>query len=83
MGFRQTREKEQINFTIRGFFDLYCTQGPSSTIPFKKQQEKYNTFEVIETGWSKMDPLFPIEPTNNVRPKILISSTFTKYYSLA
>ena len=82
-GFPANKRKGTDQFTIRGFFDLYCTQGPSSTIPFKKQQEKYNTFEVIETGWSKMDPLFPMEPTNNARPKILISSTFTKYYSLA
>ncbi|PTX42366.1 UDP-N-acetylglucosamine 2-epimerase [Christiangramia gaetbulicola] len=82
-GFPANKRKGTDQFVIRGFFDLYCTQGPSSTGPFKKQQEKYKSFEVIETGWSKMDPLFPLEPTNNEKPVILISSTFTRYYSLA
>lgn len=82
-GFPANKRKGTDQFIIRGFFDLYCTQGPSSTGPFKKQQEKYRSFEVIETGWSKMDPLFPLETTNNEKPVILISSTFTRYYSLA
>ena len=82
-GFPANKRKGIDQFTIRGFFDLYCTQGPSSTIPFRKQQEKYKTFEVIETGWSKVDPLFPLENTRNNKPVILISSTFTKQYSLA
>lgn len=82
-GFPANKRKGTDQFTIRGFFDLYCTQGPSSTIPFKKQQQKYKTFEVVETGWSKMDPLFPLEATENEKPVILISSTFTKQYSLA
>ncbi|CAL67242.1 CDP-glycerol glycerophosphotransferase family protein [Christiangramia forsetii] len=82
-GFPANKRKGTDQFTIRGFFDLYCTQGPSSTGPFKKQQEVYNSFEVTETGWSKMDSLFPLEPTDNKKPVILISSTFTKQYSLA
>ena len=82
-GFPANKRKGTDQFTIRGFFDLYCTQGPSSTGPFKKQQKKYETFEVIETGWSKVDPLFPLEATKNKKPAILISSTFTTQYSLA
>lgn len=82
-GFPANKRKGTDQFTIRGFFDLYCTQGPSSTGPFRKQQEKYQTFEVIETGWSKVDPLFPLKNTENKKPIILISSTFTKQYSLA
>ncbi|MGA8854884.1 MAG: CDP-glycerol glycerophosphotransferase, partial [Christiangramia sp.] len=82
-GFPANKRKGTDQFTIRGFFDLYCTQGPSSTGPFKKQQKKYKTFEVIETGWSKVDPLFPLEATKNKKPAILISSTFTTQYSLA
>ncbi|MCH4823554.1 CDP-glycerol glycerophosphotransferase family protein [Gramella lutea] len=82
-GFPANKRKGTDQFTIRGFFDLYCTQGPSSTGPFKKRQEKYKSFEVKETGWSKMDPLFPLEKTENEKPIILISSTFTRYYSLA
>ena len=70
------------HFRIRGFFDLYCTQGPSTTIPFKKLQKKHKHFDVIETGWSKVDPLFPIEAKTSDKPIILISSTFSPKYSL-
>jgi len=71
-------------FRIRGFFDLYCTQGPSTTSIFKQLESKHKHFKVIETGWSKVDPLFPIKnnKTNN-KPTILIASTFTERLSLA
>ncbi len=83
-GFPANKRKGTDQFTIRGFFDLYCTQGPSSTSVFKKLAKRHKTFEVKETGWSKMDPLFAItkkDPTQ--KPVILIASTFTKQYSLA
>ena len=69
---------------IRGLFDLYCSQGPSTTKILKKHQLKKSHFEVIETGWSKVDPLFPIErkPANDI-PVIFIASTFSKRLSLA
>ena len=70
------------HFRIRGFFDLYCTQGPSTTGPFKELQKKHQHFEVIETGWSKVDPMFPIERNPAGKPVILISSTFSPKYSL-
>jgi len=49
------------HFDIRGSFDLYCTHGPATTLPFLDLERKYRYFHVIETGWPKMDPLF----TNN------------------
>lgn len=70
------------HFRIRGFFDLYCTQGPSSTSMFKKLQKKNPYFEVIETGWSKVDPLFPVAH-NKTSNTIIIASTFTERLSLA
>lgn len=72
------------HFKIRGFFDLYTTQGPSTTKIFEQQAKKYGFFEVVETGWSKVDPLFPLEakPVSE-RPVVLISSTFTTKLSLA
>lgn len=73
------------HFRIRGFFDLYTTHGPSTTSVFKELAEKYKTFDVIETGWSKLDPLFAAYPTSDIKkdiPIILISSTFTKRLSL-
>jgi hypothetical protein len=76
------RSFKKGHFRIRGFFDLYCTQGPSTTLPFKKLQKKHKHFDVIETGWSKVDPLFPIESKKAEKPVILISSTFSPKYSL-
>lgn len=83
-GFPANKRKGTDQFKIRGFFDLYCTQGPSSTNTFKKLSQKHKTFEVVETGWSKMDPLFKdIAPTTTAVPTVIIASTFTKDYSLA
>ena len=87
-GFNAQKRPEGHNnfshFRIRGFFDLYCTQGPTTTNGFKEQQKKHPHFEVIETGWSKVDPLFPIvETEKNSLPTIMIASTFSKRLSLA
>lgn len=43
------------HFTIRGWFDLYCTQGPSSTKHFEELAKRLGTFRVCETGWAKTD----------------------------
>jgi len=77
------RDADKGHFRVRGFFDLYCTQGPSTTLPFKKIAQELGYFEAVETGWSKVDPLFPITETHNIRPRILVSSTFTPKLSLA
>lgn len=79
---RPENKNGEAHFRIRGFFDLYCTQGPSTTKGFNRQKTKYPYFEVIETGWSKVDPLFPIEIKENNRT-IMIASTFTERLSLA
>ncbi len=78
------RSESKGHFNIRGFFDLYCTQGTTTTLPFIELQKKYKHFEVVETGWSKVDPLFPIkERSIDKKPTIMISSTFTTRLSLA
>lgn len=84
-GFNAEKRKfETGHFRIRGFFDLYCTQGPSTTSVFKALQKKHPHYEVIETGWSKVDPLFPVEKKEKHEiPAIIIASTFTKNLSLA
>lgn len=72
------------HFRIRGFFDLYCTQGPTTTSGFLEIQKRKPHFKVIETGWSKVDPLFPITiPEHKDKPTVMIASTFTKRLSLA
>ncbi len=84
-GFSVGKRSENIgHFRIRGLFDLYCTQGPSTTGKFKELAEEHGHFEVVETGWSKVDPLFPIEkPVKKEKPVVLVSSTFTPRLSLA
>lgn len=81
----EKRKSSRDHFRIRGLFDLYCTQGPSTTSVFKELQKAHPHFEVIETGWSKVDSLFPIEKnTIASKPaKVIISSTFTERLSLA
>ena len=43
------------HFRIRHYFDLYLTQGPYFTRGFNKFKAKYKNFDVIETGWPKLD----------------------------
>lgn len=77
------RSEKKGHFKLRGLFDLYCTQGPSTTLKFKElaQQKKY--FSVMETGWSKVDPLFPVPRNNTDKPTVFLASTFTESMSLA
>lgn len=74
-------EKIDDHFTIRGWFDIYCTQGESSTPYFKYLEDKHRFFKIYETGWCKVDefydPTLPPEPKRK-RPVILYSPTFTK-----
>lgn len=83
-GFNPDKRGENHHFNIRGFFDLYCTQGPSTTEGFLREQKKHPHFEVFETGWSKMDSLFPLENKNTQeKPVVFIASTFSHRLSLA
>ena len=81
----QKREENRGHFRIRGLFDLYCTQGPSTTLPFKRLAQQHGNFEVVETGWPKMDPLFDksISVEKRKKPVILFTSTFTPSLSAA
>jgi hypothetical protein len=74
------RKGNNDHFKIRGCFDLYCTQGPSTTAKFKELQEIYQYFNVIETGWPALDKLFTYttNKAKNSRPVIFYGSTFSK-----
>lgn len=74
------RKGNNDHFKIRGCFDLYCTQGPSTTSKFKELQAIYQYFNVIETGWPALDKLFTNKPikAKNTRPVIFYGSTFSK-----
>ena len=72
------------HFHIRGCFDLYCTQGPNTTNPFKQLASKHGFFSVIETGWPAMDPLFQSQSdSKNNRPTIIMCSTFSRRLTCA
>ncbi|PSG88650.1 CDP-glycerol glycerophosphotransferase family protein [Aurantibacter aestuarii] len=43
------------HFRIRNYFDLYLTQGPYFTKKFNELKKTHNDFDVIETGWPKLD----------------------------
>lgn len=43
------------HFKIRHYFDLYLTQGPYFTRRFNRLKRRHRNFEVMETGWPKLD----------------------------
>ena len=72
--------KKKGHFKIRGFFDLYCTQGPITTERFNELAEKHQYFHVRETGWSKLDSLFSVDPfvLDTNKKVVLYAPTFSK-----
>lgn len=87
-GLPSTKAKKSgqlYHYIIRGMFDLYCTQGESSTSKFKELSKKHGFFSVKETGWCKLDPLFPIEKRDETAEKkaIFFASTFSPRFSKA
>ena len=83
---RKRIEAIDDHFTIRGFWDIYCTQGQSSTPYFEELAAKHRYFRIYETGWCKMDEWFgrthKAEIQRN-RPCILYAPTFSRGISSA
>jgi CDP-glycerol glycerophosphotransferase (TagB/SpsB family) len=58
------------HFRIRHYFDLYLTQGPYFTSTFNKLKVIHKNFDVMETGWPKLDvfgtdkSLYDLEKSN-------------------
>ena len=82
-GYPMSKRIERIDdhFTLRGYWDIYCTQGPSSTPYFTELARKKRYFRVYETGWCKADTFFTPETTTETpreRPCILYAPTFSK-----
>jgi hypothetical protein len=85
----EKREPGRGHFRLRGFFDLYCTQGPATTAPFEALAREHRYFAVAETGWPKLDPLFapppdavPLRPADG-KPVVMYAATFTESLSSA
>src|SRR5690606_19116289 len=87
----QKREDHRGHFRVRGLFDLYCTQGPATTAPFRELARRQRHFAVVETGWPKLDPLFRddggaaarMRAPADGRPVAMFASTFTERLSAA
>lgn len=52
------KRRKKGHFRIRNYYDLYLTSGAFFTEKFNKLAKKHGDFEVIETGWCKLDALF-------------------------
>src|SRR5688572_2174312 len=87
----EKRSDARGHFRVRGLFDLYCTQGPATTAPFREIAARAGHFAVVETGWPKLDPLFrPVDDAADAlrapaagRGIVLFASTFTERLSAA
>ena len=87
----EKRDSARGHFRVRGLFDLYCTQGPATTAPFRAIAAEHPHFAVVETGWPKLDPLFrddggasaALRAPAGMRPTVLFASTFTERLSAA
>jgi hypothetical protein len=87
----EKRSDERGHFRVRGLFDLYCTQGPATTAPFRELAAREGHFAVVETGWPKLDPLFrddegdaaALRAPAGGRPLVMFASTFTERLSAA
>jgi CDP-glycerol glycerophosphotransferase (TagB/SpsB family) len=87
----EKRSDERGHFRVRGLFDLYCTQGPATTEPFRALAARERHFAVVETGWPKLDPLFrdddgsaaALRAPAGGRPLVMFASTFTERLSAA
>ena len=66
------------HFRIRDYFDLYLTQGPYFTNRFNQLKQKHKNFEVMQTGWCKLDKLFTISQDTLNKKTILLDKANAK-----
>lgn len=84
------RRGQNDHFNIRQCFDLYCTQGPNTTETFEKLAKQHGYFNVVETGWPTLDPLFKSVDSENQssniksdKKTVLMCSTFSRNLTCA
>ena len=70
------------HFKIRDYFDLYLTQGPFFTRTFNNLKTIHKNFEVIETGWSKLDAFEENKKKYNLEKKQLLKRQKAKHILL-
>jgi CDP-glycerol glycerophosphotransferase (TagB/SpsB family) len=84
------RRGKNDHFNIRQCFDLYCTQGPNTTEKFKELAQQHGYFNVVETGWPTLDPLFNAVDgkqhsaiKHSEKKTVLMCSTFSRNLTCA
>lgn len=86
---KRNRRGREDHFEIRGCFDMYCTQGPDTTLRFEQLAVEHGFFRVAQTGWPALDPLFipmqdnPYISQDDKRPTVLMCSTFSRNLTCA
>ncbi|HKK12965.1 MAG TPA: CDP-glycerol glycerophosphotransferase family protein [Flavobacteriaceae bacterium] len=66
------------HFRIRHYFDLYLTQGPYFTNTFNRLKAIHKNFDVIETGWPKLDVYATDKSLYNNEKRNLLKTHRTK-----
>ena len=66
------------HFRIREYFDLYLTQGPYFTNRFNELKKIHKDFDVIETGWPKLDIYYKKYESFNAEKQHLIDTHKSK-----
>ncbi|NJD11650.1 MAG: CDP-glycerol--glycerophosphate glycerophosphotransferase [Gemmatimonadetes bacterium] len=61
------------HFRVHHYFDLYLTQGPYFTRRFEAFARRHRDFEVRETGWCKLDPLYASVPGRRAERDALLA----------
>ncbi len=70
------------HFRIRDYFDLYLTQGPYFTQRFNELKNVHKNFEVVETGWPKLDSLYRKNPDIDAKRMQLLKESRAKHIIL-
>lgn len=70
------------HFRIRHYFDLYLTQGPYFTTKFKELSLQHKNFNVVETGWPKLDVYGTDKDKYTLEKQELLKSKKAKYIVL-
>ena len=87
---KMNRRGQEDHYQIRGCFDLYCTFGEKVTNRFTELAQQHGYFDVVNTGWAAVDPIFKAAQTQNPyiiaedkRPTVLLCSTFSRNLTCA
>lgn len=74
------------HYRVRGWFDMYCSQGPRNTPGFLEREKRMRFFKTYETGWCRVDEFFRKDAVIDLprdRKCVYYATTFTQGVSSA